>query len=151
MKFLFYGLAVLAGLSNPIQSASNAALNKGAGQPLAAGLVIYAVAVTGLLAGVAVAALFGVSFRGLGGKLGVLPWWAFVGGLANLTFTLAAAISTQKIGSGGFTVTVLVLAVTLSIVFDQFGLMGLPVRNATWPRLLGAALAVGGVTLVSMF
>ena len=38
MQALFYGLALLAGLSNPLQSAANAALNKGTGQPLVAGM-----------------------------------------------------------------------------------------------------------------
>ena len=126
-QILFYGLALLAGLSNPLQSAANAALNKEVGQPLATGLVVYAVAVGGLLVCVSVAALAGVSFGGLG-KIGSLPWWAFVGGLCQLTFTVAAAVSTQKIGSAAFTVTVLVIAVVLSIVLDKYGLMGLPVR-----------------------
>ena len=151
MQALFYALAVLAGLSNPLQSASNAALNKGTGQPLVAGMVVYAVAITALLACAVIAAIFGTPLREAAGKLGGLPWWAFVGGLCQLTFTLAAAVSTQKIGSAGFTVTVLVVAVVLSIALDQYGLMGLPVRDATWPRLLGAGLAIVGVTLVSVF
>ena len=150
MQILFYGLALLAGLSNPLQSAANAALNKGVGQPLATGLVVYAVAVCGLLVCVGVAAVAGASFGGLG-KLGGLPWWVFVGGLCQLTFTLAAAVSTQKIGSASFTVTGLVVAIVLSIALDKWGLMGLPGRDATWPRLLGAALAIAGVTLVSVF
>ena len=137
-------------MSNPLQSAANAALNKEVGQPLVTGLVVYAVAVGGLLVCVGVAALAGVSFGGLG-KIGGLPWWAFVGGLCQLTFTVAAAVSTQKIGSAAFTVTVLVIAVVLSIVLDKYGLMGLPVRDATWLRMLGAALAIGGVTLVAIF
>ena len=150
MQILFYALALLAGVSNPLQSAANAALNKGIGQPLATGLVVYAVAVAGLLVCAGIAAATGTSFAGLG-KLGRLPWWVFVGGLCQLTFTLAAAASTQKIGSAGFTVTVLVVAVVLSIALDKYGLMGLPIRDATWPRLLGAALAIAGVTLVSAF
>ena len=149
-QILFYVLALLAGVSNPLQSAANAALNKGIGQPLAAALMVYAVALCGLLICTSVAAMMGISFSGLS-KIGSLPWWAFVGGLCQLAFTVAAAVSTQKIGSAGFTVTVLVVAVVLSIALDKYGLMGLEVRDATWPRLLGAALAVVGVTLISVF
>ncbi len=149
-QILFYGLALLAGISNPLQSAANAALNKGIGQPLAAALVVYAVALCGLLICAGVAVMMGISLGGLT-KVGGLPWWAFVGGLCQLTFTVAAAVSTQKIGSAGFTVTVLVVAVVLSIALDKYGLMGLDVRDATWPRLLGAAFAIVGVTLVSVF
>jgi transporter family-2 protein len=149
-QVFFYGLALLAGISNPLQSAANAALNKGIGQPLAATLVVYAVALCGLLICTGIGAVAGISLGGLS-KVGGLPWWAFVGGLCQLTFTVAAAVSTQKIGSAGFTVTVLVVAVVLSIALDKYGLMGLEVRDATWPRLLGAALAIVGVTLVSIF
>ena len=151
MQILFYGLAMLAGLSNPLQSAANVAVNKGLGQPVLAALLVYAVAACGLVACIAIAAVAGLSFTDLPGKIGKLPWWAFVGGLCQLTFTLVAAVSTQKVGSAAFTVTVLVVAVVLSVLLDRYGLMGLPVRDATWPRLLGAALAISGVTLVSLF
>ncbi|MCB8877371.1 DMT family transporter [Acidisoma silvae] len=97
------------------------------------------------------AALTGTSFGAIAGKIGGLPWWAVVGGLCQLIFTITAASVTQKIGSAGFTVTVLVVAVILSLFLDAFGVMGLPVRDLTWPRLVGAALAVCGVTLVSIF
>ncbi len=149
-QLLFYALALLAGISNPLQSAANAALNKGIGQPVAATVMVYAVALCGLLICTGIAAVAGLSFAGLG-KIGSLPWWAFAGGLCQLIFTIAAAVSTQKIGSASFTVTVLVVAVVLSIALDKYGLMGLEVRDATWPRLLGAALALCGVTLVSVF
>ncbi len=151
MQAVFFALAALAGLSNPVQSAANAALNKGVGQPIFAGLVIYAVGVIGLLLLAAAAAAFGVPFRGPASKLGGVPWWAFVGGLCNVTFALAAAVSTQKIGSAAYTVTVLVVAVLLSIVLDQYGVMGLKVHPLSWPRGIGAALAVVGVVLVSLF
>ncbi len=150
MQALFFGLAFLAGLSNPLQSAANAALNKGLGQPVAAAMVVYAVAIAGLLACAGIAMVVGVPLMGLG-QLRTAPWWAFVGGLCQLTLTLEAAVSTQKMGSAAFTVTVLVVAVVLSIVLDANGLMGLPMREASWPRLLGAALAIAGVALVSFF
>ncbi len=148
MKFLFFGLALLAGLSNPIQSAANAALNKSTGQTVLTALVIYAVALCGLAA---CAAFLGVSFRNLGGRLGGLPWWAFVGGLCNLVFVLTAAVSTQKIGSGAFTVTTLVAAVLLSIALDKYGLMGMEARALTWQRVVGGVMAISGVVLVARY
>ena len=152
MGALFYGLALLAGLSNPLQSAANAALNKGFKQPLAAAVVVYAVALAGLaLCVLAGWVFFGTTVRGMAGRLTTLPPWAFLGGLCQLTFTLAAAVATQRIGSAAFTVTVLVVAVALSVVLDAYGLMGLPLHPASWPRLLGAALAIVGVVLVSAF
>jgi transporter family-2 protein len=119
VQALFVLLAMAAGLSNPVQSAANAAVNR----PL----------------------------REWPAKAGGIPWSAYVGGLCNLLFALAGAAATQKIGSGAFTVTVLVTAVALSIVLDHFDWLGLPHHPATWPRLLGGAFAIGGVIVVSLF
>lgn len=148
MSFLYYGLAIFAGLVNPIQSAANAALNKGTGQPVLSGLVIYGVGVCGLLL---LAPFLGLSFRDLGGRVGTLPWWAFVGGLCNLTFVMAAAVATREIGSGPFTVATSVFAIVLSVVLDKYGLMGLEAQALTWQRVLGAAMAIVGVVLVSRY
>ncbi len=148
MQALFVALAMLAGLSNPIQSAANATLNKTLGHPLLALVVVYAVAIAGLLIGLVVT---GTPMRALVEKGGGIPWWAYVAGICNLTFAVAGAAATQKIGSGAFTVTVLVTAVVVSIVLDHYGWLGLPVHEAGWPRIAGAVLAIGGVVMVSLF
>jgi transporter family-2 protein len=147
MQAVFFVLAMVAGLSNPIQSAANATLNKTLGHPLLAVVIIYAVAVAALLLGLVVT---GTPARLVAEKAGNIPWWAYGAGICNLVFAFAGATATQKIGSGAFTVTVLVTAVVLSIVLDHYGWLGLPVRPATWPRMIGAALAIGGVTMVSL-
>ena len=147
MKFLLVALVVAAGLGNPVQSAGNAALNKAIGQVLPAAVAIYGVA----LCGVVVCSLFmGVSLRGLGTKALGAPWWAWLGGLSNLLFVLAAALTTRKIGSAVFTVTTASCAIVMSIVFDRFGIMGLPPHPLTVLRVLGGAMAVGGIALVSI-
>jgi len=147
MRLLLFGLAVLAGLSNPIQSAANAGLNKALGI-IPAVLVIYAVALLGLLL---VGPLLGLSLRDLGGRLAHVPWWAWVGGVCNLCFVLAASISTQRIGSGAFTVTQASCAIVLSLLLDRLGVMGLHPHPLSALRVLGGAMAVGGIVLVSLF
>jgi transporter family-2 protein len=37
-----------------------------------------------------------------------------------------------------------------SLAFDHFGLLGVPVHPANVPRLMGAALLVGGVILIRL-
>jgi bacterial/archaeal transporter family-2 protein len=147
MKLLLVGLAVLAGLSNPIQSAANAALNKALQQVIPAALTIYAVAILGLLA---CAPFLGLSVRDLPTRLAMVPWWAWVGGLCNLCFVLAGALCAQRIGSATFTVTVACSAIVLSIVLDRLGVMGLEEHPLSAMRLLGGALAIGGIVLVSL-
>ncbi len=152
MKLLLVLLTIASGLSNPIQSAANAALNKATQQPLVTALVLYAVAVMALLPLVAGYALWrGLSFAPLREAAGQLPWWAYVGGACNIVFVLVGAVATQKLGSGPFTVITLTAAVLLSIVLDSAGLMELPQHPLTWPRVVGAALSIAGVALVSLF
>lgn len=146
--WVFYLIAVAAGLSNPVQSAINATLNKGLGQPLVSAFVIYGVALSTLVVG---SLVYGLSTKGLGGRFGEVPWWAFTGGVCNLVFVLASAIATRAIGSGAFTVVVTTFAITLSVVLDRFGLLGLEVHALSWQRVLGALLAIAGAVLVSAF
>ena len=152
MKALLVLLSVVSGLSNPIQSAATAALNKGTQQPLITALVLYAVAVATLLPLVAGYALWrGLSLAPLREAAGELPWWVYIGGACNIVFVLVGAVATSKLGSGPFTVITLTAAVLLSIVLDSLGLMRLPVHPLTWPRMVGAALSIAGVMLVSLF
>ena len=148
MKLLFFGLAVLAGLSNPVQSAANSALNKALGNPVVAAACVYGVAVVTMAI---VAAVWGFPVREAFAKTADVPWWAWVGGAGGVVFVFAGALATKQIGSGPFTVTTLVTAVVLSIALDHFGLLGLEKHAATWPRLLGGALAIAGVFLVGLF
>ena len=148
MQWLLVGLAALAGLTNPIQSAANAGLNKALGQVVLSALVIYGVALLALLV---LSPFLGVSSRGLGQRIASVPWWAWLGGLCNLTFVLAGALATKKIGSASFTILSLVCAVLVSLLLDQLGVLGLEHRPATLLRLLGGGLAVAGVVLVSLF
>lgn len=148
MAALFYALVVLAGLSIPVQSAANSALNKGLGQTAMALLVIYGVAVLGLLACMP---FLGLALGNVTHRASAMPWWAYVGGLCNLLFVLAAATTTQKIGSAAFTVTTLVAAIILSIVLDHFGLLGLEKHPASLVRVAGVVLSIGGVALVLLF
>ena len=146
MNFLLIGLAALAGLSNPIQSAANAGLNKSLGQLVAVALAIYGIALVALLL---VSPFFGLSLRDLPARAAGAPWWAWVGGLCNLLFVIAGALATKQVGSAVFTVTVTSCAIVLSVVLDQFGLLGLEHHSISVLRLVGAAMAIGGVALVA--
>jgi transporter family-2 protein len=73
----------------------------------------------------AVAAL--VVQRSLPGSVASAPWWAWAGGLLGAFFVLA------------------------SIVIDHFGLIRVPVHEASFPRIVGALLIVAGVVMVQRF
>ena len=146
--FMLYGLAILAGLGNPLQSAANAGLNKALGNPVVAAGCIYAVAAVTVTM---VAVVWEFPVGATIGKMSEVPWWGWIGGAFGVVFVFAGALATKQIGAGPFTVTTLVTAVVLSIALDHLGLMGLERHPANWQRLLGGVLAIGGVVLVGFF
>ncbi len=147
MSWLYYPLVVLAGLSNPVQSAANTQIHKVLGATLLTSLLIYAVALLSLLV---ISPFLGWSFKDAG-KIGAIPWWAWVGGVCNMTFLVVSAVATKKVGSGAYTVITLVTALLLSLMLDQFGIMGLKERPVTVLRGIGGLLAIAGAVLVASF
>ncbi len=148
MTWLLAAFAVLAGISNPLQSGSNSALLKGIGAPVVAAFVVYAIGTVCLLACIP---FLGLSVRDAAGRLSGVPWWAFIGGICNALFLMATLLVTKRLGSATFTTLVVVSAVLTSLALDNYGLLGFAVRVATWPRLLGGALAACGVVLIALF
>lgn len=146
MSFFVYIIAILAGLANPFQSATNAELNKNLGQPLWAGLVVYASGFLGLLL-----IQFITREPVPAGQVGGVVWWAWLGGLISLGPTLAGVTLTQKLGSGTFTGLSLTAAMACSLLLDQFGLVGLRQHSASPWRIVGCAMMVGGIWLVAKF
>ncbi len=148
MTWLLSLFAIAAGVSNPLQAGSNSELLKGLNAPIVAAFVVYAVGSICLLTCIP---FLGFPARDALSKAGGLPWWAFIGGICNVTFLLASLLISKKLGSATFTTLVVISAVLTSIVLDHFGLLGFEVRSATWLRILGGLLATGGVVLIALF
>jgi transporter family-2 protein len=148
MAILFWLGAIIAGISNPLQSGSNAELFKRTGTPLVAALIVYAIGASALLLA---SPFIGLPVRGALAKLHGAPWWLAIGGLCNVTFLLASLTITKKLGSGTFTTLVVVSAAVTSVLLDHFGLLGLEQRALTLWRGVGVALAIAGVFLIARF
>ena len=148
MTWLLSIFAILAGVSNPLQSGSNSELVKVTHAPVIGAMIVYAI---GFLCVLGCIPFLGFPFKEATGKLQQLPWWALIGGICNALFLMASLTITKKLGSATFTTLVVITAVVTSILLDHFGLMGFEVRSATWLRLLGGALAIGGVILIALF
>ncbi len=148
MSWIAIVFSVLAGAANPFQAGANAALNKGLGRPLTAGLWVYGSG----LAGVLLLLLFSrYVLTGAGSRAGEVPWWAWLGGVASIGSTMAGLMLAQRLGSGLFTGLSVTAAVLCSVVLDQFGWLGFRQHTASPARLLGCGLLIAGVWLVSRF
>lgn len=143
MGWFAFLIALLAGAANPFQSAVNGQLNKQLQQPVWAGLAVYT---TGLLGMVMVQLLSRQPVPAA--PFSAVSWWAWTGGLISVISTLAGLMLVQKLGSGVFTSLSLTASLVVSVLLDQFGLLGLKQHTASPGRWLGCALLVAGVWLV---
>lgn len=147
MVWLIYILAIAAGAANPFQSGANAELNKQLGQPLWAGLIVYASGFAGILL---LQLIFGHGFHSTT-AMGQIHWWAWAGGLISIGSTMAGLMLAQRLGSGLFTGLSITAALITSIVLDQFGWLGFKQHSASPVRLAGCGLLIAGVWLVARF
>jgi transporter family-2 protein len=141
------GLAVLlgagAGCLVGMQAPINSRLGKSVGGVQAA-TFSFVVGTTALV-------LLSVVLRGgLGslGQIGRAPWWALVGGLLGAVYVFVAIEAVRTLGASGLTAVVIAGQLTISVVIDRFGLLGIAKHHITASRVLGLVLLIAGVALV---
>lgn len=144
MAWFAFLVALVAGAANPFQSATNGQLNKQLQQPVWAGIAVYLIGLLGMLL-VQVFTRRPLPF----GNLGQVSWWAWTGGLISILSTMAGLTLVQKLGAGIFTSLSLTASLVVSVVLDQFGILGLKQHSASPGRMFGCALLIAGVWLVS--
>jgi transporter family-2 protein len=147
MSLLFLFIAIVAGAFNPAQSGTNAELNKHLGHSLPSTIFVYASGLIGLLL---FQAVFRQSFPGHA-RIVSVPWWAWLGGLISLLPTMAGLTLAQKMGSGVFTGVTVTSAIVVSILLDNYSLMGFKQHPASITRIAGAALMIVSLWLVAKF
>jgi bacterial/archaeal transporter family-2 protein len=124
------------------QPAVNAGLGKETGS-LAAALVSFGIG-TLLLAGIVVVA---GEADGLAGMFDV-PWYYLLGGVLGAAYVLTALIVVKEIGAGGVAAATITGQLTLSIVLDRLGVLGLEETPITWERVVGVGLLLAGTYLI---
>lgn len=146
MVLLFLLMAFLIGLVIPLQSAVNSALRDTlrSGSLLAA-LISFAVG-TLFLAVLSVA--MGQPFGTLAG-LPRIAWWQWLGGVLGAFFVFGSTLLAPRIGLAAMISLIVAGQVLSSLVFDRYGLLGLPVRDVSWIRMVGVVLMLGGAILVN--
>lgn len=138
--------AFLIGVVVPLQAAINNQLKGVLGNStLLAALVSFSVGSL-CLAGLAVAT--GQKWQDLA-QLGRVEWWMLLGGAMGAMFVFGTTLLAPRLGVAAMLSLVIAGQVCVSLMFDRFGWLAMPLREVNAPRLLGAALVVGGVLLVN--
>jgi transporter family-2 protein len=140
-------LAVGAGVSFVFQQAVNANLRGELGSIWWAGFVSY-------LGGTLVMLVVALALRE--------PWFStrevlqrthlisWSGGIFGAIYIAVSILLIPRLGAAMVIALIVAGQMLGSLVFDHFGLLGVPMHPASLPRLLGAALLVGGVVLLRL-
>jgi transporter family-2 protein len=85
-----------------------------------------------------------------GGEQAESPGWFYwvFGGFAGVAIVLTTLVTVRELGAGGLTAATVAGQLTLSVVLDRLGVLGLEERAITWDKLLGIALLAAGTVLV---
>ena len=126
-----------------LQAPINSKLGKAVGS-LPAASISFAV---GLIALVVLTMLVGGGF-GRTGEAFSLPWHYLLGGVLGAVYVTCALIAVRTLGAGGVTAATIAGQLSLSLVLDQMGVLGLDERALTWERVLGVTLLGAGTFLV---
>ncbi len=80
-----------------------------------------------------------------------MPWWAPLGGLVGAFAVVAGLLFVNKVGAGAYAGLTITANILMSLVIDKFGWFGMAVHPLGPGRMLGAALMVAGIALVTRF
>jgi uncharacterized membrane protein YdcZ (DUF606 family) len=78
-----------------------------------------------------------------------MPWWAPLGGVIGAFAVVAGLLFVGKVGAGVFGGLTITANILMSLAIDHFGLFRLPVHQFGSGGIIGAALMVAGIALIS--
>jgi transporter family-2 protein len=138
-------LAIAAGISLVVQQALNANLRTALSSAAWSGFMSY-------FLGVVCMAAFALLLQDPIPSVATasrIPWYAWSGGLFGAIFIGLAIVLIPQLGAATFFALLIAGQMLGSIVFDHFGVLGVPVHPVSVLRVAGAALLVS-VVLIRM-
>lgn len=146
MQLVYFLLATAIGLVVPLQAAVNNQLRLLiGGSTVLAALVSFGV---GTLTLGVTALLTGQRWAGLA-NLTQASAWQLGGGVLGAFFVFGSTLIAPRIGVAAMISLIIAGQVFASLLFDRFGLLGMPMRDVGFWRVSGALLVVIGVALVN--
>jgi transporter family-2 protein len=136
-------LTAFAGGLVAMQAPINANLGRTIGS-LPAASVSFGI---GLVALVTITMLAGGGFGRIG-EVGNLQWYYLIGGLLGAVYVTTVLITVRTLGAGAVTAATIAGQLTLSVILDRLGILGLEKQGLTASRLAGVALLACGTFLI---
>jgi transporter family-2 protein len=146
-KILLVLAALSLGAILPWQAAINSRLAKSIGSPVYAAFVSFAVGTIALFLYLVLTKQFNLQV--LQPKQN--PWWIWIGGLLGTFFVAGIVILLPRLGVLLAFSLVIAGQMIASIIFDQFGWLGVAVREISMGKIAGVILLIAGVVMVRKF
>jgi transporter family-2 protein len=136
-------LTVFAGGLIALQAPINSILGKSVGTFAAASVSF----VVGTVALVVITLLVGGGFGDVG-EARHLAWYYLSGGILGAVYVTTALVAVRSLGAGGVVAATIAGQLSLSLLIDQLGVLGVDERAITWERVLGVVLLAAGTLLI---
>ncbi len=147
MKFILILVAILAGMSLPVQAVLNAKMGKALGDPIYASLISF---VFGAISMFIYALITKVNLGAINQAANV-HWPVWLAGTMGAFYVTAVIILTPKLGAALAFSLVTAGQLGVAIILDHYGWLGMPVHIISWPRLVGILLVTVGVVIIHKF
>lgn len=82
------------------------------------------------------------------GEAATLRWYYLVGGILGAAYVTTVLLTVRTLGAGGVTAATVAGQLTMSVVIDRLGILGLEETPITLARVIGVLLLFAGTLLV---
>ena len=125
-----------------LQAPINSVLGKAVGT--------WQAATVSFVVGTVALALIALLAGGFGdlGEARHLSWYYLIGGLLGAAYVTTVLVTVRSLGAGGVTAATIAGQLSMAVVVDQLGILGVAKQPITALRVLGIALLAAGTYLV---
>lgn len=138
--------AIVSGAVVPFQAGANAVLGRTLGHPLWGTAISLCVSFACILP---VMLLARVEIPALS-NLAQAPRWIWIGGIVGVVYITGALVLAPKLGAAGFITAAIAGQMLASVIIDHWGLVGLPQKPVSLPRLAGLGLIILGLIVMQL-
>lgn len=146
-QLIFIVLAIIAGAVLPLQAGLNVQLGKSVSQPVFAAFASFLVGSLSLLIYLIIIKF---DFTLVSNIKTVSPI-VWIAGVLGAFYVAAVIVLAPKLGTALTFSLVVAGQMSVSLILDHFGLLGLPVKHINWQRFLGITFLITGVLLIRKF
>jgi bacterial/archaeal transporter family-2 protein len=146
-NWFFLIIAIVIGILMPTQAAVNNKLATLLQSPVLAALVSFLVGTVCLL----IYCLVGGAPLSNLGLVRTAPPMAWFGGVIGAIYISTVAFLVPRLGVALMFSLIVAGQMLITLIFDHYGILGVPIKAINLPRLIGVLLVIAGVVLIRRY